>query len=169
MEFPKFFTSYCSVRDNWSGHAGLWFRSHKLIVLYTEHSPLVAESCRMPLIGLCFDSHASLFSLFSNPCCVGFHCSFSLSVLLVLSLEQERLHKLVPRPNPLTRRNSLVNQVELLGLVHTFVTVSPSNVQNVLCQTCSKKVRIFKYNVVRDVGHNNYRSHNLIGPSTFRE
>ena len=30
---------------------------------------------------------------------------------------------LVPRPRPLTRRNGLVNQVEFLGLVHTFVTM----------------------------------------------
>ena len=29
---------------------------------------------------------------------------------------------LVPRPHPLTRRNGLVNEVEFLGLVHTFVT-----------------------------------------------
>ena len=31
---------------------------------------------------------------------------------------------LVPRPQPLTSRNGLVNQVEFLGLAHTFVTVS---------------------------------------------
>ena len=41
---------------------------------------------------------------------------------------------LVPRPHPLTRRNSVVDQVEFLGLVHTFATVSPtctcSNVQD---------------------------------------
>ena len=49
---------------------------------------------------------------------------------------------LVPRPHPLTRRNGLVNQVEFLGLVHTFATVSPSNVQNILRHT---KVKIFGY------------------------
>ena len=32
---------------------------------------------------------------------------------------------LVPRLHPLMRRNSLVNQVEFLGLAHTFATVSP--------------------------------------------
>ena len=32
-------------------------------------------------------------------------------------------HSLVPRPHPLTRRNSLVNQVEFLGLAHTFATM----------------------------------------------
>ena len=37
---------------------------------------------------------------------------------------------LVSRPHLLTRRNGLVNQVKFLGLAHTFVTVSPSNVQN---------------------------------------
>ena len=46
---------------------------------------------------------------------------------------------LVPRPHPLSWRNGLVNQVEFLGLAHTFVTVLPSNVQNVLRQTQSKK------------------------------
>ena len=30
---------------------------------------------------------------------------------------------LVPRPHPLTRRNGLVNQVEFLGLAHTFATM----------------------------------------------
>ena len=30
---------------------------------------------------------------------------------------------LVPRPHPLMRRNSLVNQVEFLGLAHAFATV----------------------------------------------
>ena len=30
---------------------------------------------------------------------------------------------LVPRPHPLMRRNGLVNQVEFLGLVHTFATM----------------------------------------------
>ena len=30
---------------------------------------------------------------------------------------------LVPRPHPLTRRNSMVNQVEFLGLAGTLVTV----------------------------------------------
>ena len=51
---------------------------------------------------------------------------------------------LVPRPHPLTRRNGLVNQVEFLGLAHTFATVSPSNIQNILRQTRSKKVRILE-------------------------
>ena len=43
----------------------------------------------------------------------------------------------IPRPHPLTRRNGLVNKVEFLGLVHI---VSPSNVQNILHHTHSKKV-----------------------------
>ena len=49
---------------------------------------------------------------------------------------------LVPRPHPLTRRNGLVNQVEFLGLVDALATVLPSNVQNILQKTRSKKVRI---------------------------
>ena len=47
-----------------------------------------------------------------------------------------------PRPHPLMRRNGLVNQVEFLGLAHTFATVPPSTVPNILRQTRSKKVRI---------------------------
>ena len=35
---------------------------------------------------------------------------------------------LVPRPHPLMRRNSLVSQVDFLGLAHTFAAVQPSNV-----------------------------------------
>ena len=55
-----------------------------------------------------------------------------------------------------------------LGLVHTFVTVLPSNVQYTLRQTCSKKgadiwVESKKFNVVRKVLCNNYQSGNLIG------
>ena len=34
-----------------------------------------------------------------------------------------RLISLVPRPHPLTRRNSVVNQVKFMGLAHTFVTM----------------------------------------------
>ena len=68
---------------------------------------------------------------------------------------------LIPRPHPLTRRNGLVNQVEFLGLARTFATVSPSNVQNILRPTCSKKVRILEwkwtnFTVVSEVLCNNY-------------
>ena len=38
----------------------------------------------------------------------------------------------------ITRRNDLMNQVEFLGLVHTFSTVSPSNIENILHQTLSR-------------------------------
>ena len=38
-----------------------------------------------------------------------------------------------------TRRNSLVNQIEFIGLVRTFATVSPSSIQRL---TQSKKVGI---------------------------
>ena len=37
---------------------------------------------------------------------------------------------LSPDLHPLTRRNGLVDQVEFLGLVHTFATVSRSSVQH---------------------------------------
>ena len=37
--------------------------------------------------------------------------------------EGEGGNSLVPRSHPLTRRNVLVNQVEFLGLAHTFVTM----------------------------------------------
>ena len=49
---------------------------------------------------------------------------------------------LVPRPHPLTRRSGLVTQVDIYGLEHTFATMWPSNDQNILWSTCSKKVRI---------------------------
>ena len=45
---------------------------------------------------------------------------------------------LVPRPHPLMRRNSLVNQVEFLGLAGACIRrLYPSNVQNILRKTCS--------------------------------
>ena len=37
------------------------------------------------------------------------------------------------------RRNSLVDQVGFLGLTYTFVTVSPSNVQNIYANPAQKK------------------------------
>ena len=46
-----------------------------------------------------------------------------------------------------------MNQVEFLGLVHTFATVPPGNVQNILHET----------HVVREVLRNNYQSRHLIG------
>ena len=65
-----------------------------------------------------------------------------------------------------------MNQFEFLGLAHTFVTVSPSNVQNILRQTRSKKVQILElrykfFTVTTKVLRNNYRSRNLIGPNHF--
>ena len=79
-----------------------------------------------------------------------------------------RFSSLVPRPHPLTRRNGLVNQVKFLGLAQAFVTIQPSNDQNILRPTRSKKVRILEWRltnfiVVREVLRNNYRPRNLIG------
>ena len=76
---------------------------------------------------------------------------------------------LVPRPHPLMRRNGLVNQVEFLGLVYTFATVSPSNIQNILRQTCKNRYGYLSRdnNVVREVLCSNYQSCNLIGPYHF--
>ena len=66
---------------------------------------------------------------------------------------------LVPRPHPLTRRNSLVNQVEFLGLVHGFATVNFKTHKSRVLEW-----RWTNFTVVREVLPNNYRSHNLIGP-----
>ena len=61
-----------------------------------------------------------------------------------------------------------MNQVEFLGIAHTFVTVQPSNVQNILHQACSKKYGYSSsdkiFTAVKEVLLNNYRSRNLIGP-----
>ena len=64
----------------------------------------------------------------------GGFCSYHIEVLESennLGLIQggwEGRTSLIPRPHPFVRRNGVVNQVEFLGLVHTFATVSPSNV-----------------------------------------
>ena len=71
----------------------------------------------------------------------------------------------------LTMRNCLVNQVEFLGLVHTFETMSPNNVQKYAKPTqkrygySSRDRKIFT--IVREVQCNSYRSRNLIGPYHF--
>jgi len=53
-------------------------------------------------------------------------------MVVLIFLPQPRVHnskgvqlpcQLIPRPHPLVRRNSLVNQVKFLELVHTFATV----------------------------------------------
>ena len=60
-----------------------------------------------------------------------------------------------------------MNQVEFLGLVHIFATVSPSNIQ--LHQTHSKRYGYSSRDkkIYCCKGSNNYRSHNLIGPYHF--
>ena len=82
------------------------------------------------------------------------------------------LHSFVPRPHPLMRRNGLVNQVEFLGLVHTFATVSPSNVQTFYTKPARKRYdylsRDKKFYVVMEVLRNNYQSCSLIGPYHFK-
>ena len=56
-----------------------------------------------------------------------------------------------------------MNQVEFLGLTHTFAIESPSSVQNILHQTHSEMVQIR----IRKVLRNNYQSCNLIDPDHF--
>ena len=46
-----------------------------------------------------------------------------LCLLEQLSQSYMYLLSLVPRPHPLTRRNGLVNQVDFLGLAHSFATM----------------------------------------------
>ena len=67
-----------------------------------------------------------------------------------------------------------MNQVELLGLTHAFATMQPSNDQNILWPTRSKKVRVLEWRltnitvtVVGEVLRNNYQSRNLIGHYHF--
>ena len=89
MEFQKFFSSCCSVRVVWLTHASLSSSgSHELITLYTENSPLAAESWRTPLIislrlascafhstpfSSCVDSHCSAFLYWAIPFNKGTH------------------------------------------------------------------------------------------------
>ena len=40
-----------------------------------------------------------------------------------MKINTNSCYSLVPRPQPVTRRNSLVNQVESIGLAHTFAAV----------------------------------------------
>ena len=65
-------SSACLYNGYLPSHTGLCdSNSHKLIALYTEHSPLAAESRSTPsIISLGLASSASLSSPFSRPCCV---------------------------------------------------------------------------------------------------
>ena len=60
------------------------------------------------------------------------HPTTSFEVKMILTSLISKLH-------PLMRRNGLVNQVEFLGLQHTFATVSPSNVQKHFKSNSPKK------------------------------
>ena len=66
------------------------------------------------------------------------------------------------------RKNSLVNQVEFLGLVNNFVTVSTFKIfyAKPTQKGMDTQVEIKKFTVAREVLR---QSHNLIGLSTFGE
>ena len=79
-------------------------------------------------------------------------------------------YSLVPRLHPLTRRNRLVNLVKFLGLPDTFATVSPTIIQNILCQTCSIKLQILEWKWTNfSVVSATILSCNLIGTDHFWE
>ena len=65
---------------------------------------------------------------------------------------------LVPRPYPLMRKKSLVNQLEFLALVHTFTTVSPNNIQTFYTKPAQNgmntQVEIKKFTIAIEVPHN---------------
>ena len=66
-----------------------------------------------------------------------------------------------------------MNQVEFLGIVHTFAMLSPSSVRHFTPNLLKKGMDIYssrdikKIIVVREGLCNNYRSHNLISPYHF--
>ena len=64
-----------------------------------------------------------------------------------------------------------MNQVQFLGLAHTFATVSPGNVQstpNPLKKGTDTQVEIKNiFTVVREMLRFNYQSRNRIGPYHF--
>ena len=73
------------------------------------------------------------------------------------------------RARPLTRRNRLLNQVEFLGLVHTFTTASPSNTQTFYAKPAPQGYRYSsrdrkKLLLQGKCYINNYQSCYLIGP-----
>ena len=61
---------------------------------------------------------------------------------------------LVPRPHPLTRRNSLVNQIKFLGLAHAFVTVQHFVADNPFKNSTDTQMEMNKFHcfkVLREV------------------
>ena len=77
----------------------------------------------------------------------------------------------VPRPRPLTRRNSLVNQVEFLGLASMHTVLQQYNLATfkTFCGQSSQKRYGYSNGDVREVLRNNYRSCNLIGSYHYWE
>ena len=77
---------------------------------------------------------------------------------------------LVPSPHSLMRRNDLVNQVEFLRLVQHFWDSVTQQCSKHLHQNPLKKgtrAEIFFFTIVRELLHNDYQSHSLIGPYHF--
>ena len=104
--------------QNWSG----WCRTHWFLVGVEKHDILLEVSGRQPH---CTHHHCQLRShMMSHDMMTSHHQPVD-----HLDYITGIYSSPVPRPHSLTRRNSLVNQVEFLGLVHTFAVVSPSNVQ----------------------------------------
>ena len=95
---------------------------------------------------------------------IGHSVGFEVEPKDILEAQKGTMSDLIHRRHPLTRKG-VVNQVKLLRLVHTFVTVSLSNVQK-YCMTnpviYEYLSRDKKFTVVREVLHNNYCSCNLI-------
>ena len=87
------------------------------------------------------------------------HCvGFEVEPKDILEAQKGTMSDLIHRRHPLTRKG-MVNQVKLLRLVHTFVTVSLSNVQ----KYCMPNLVIYEYlsrdkkfTVVREVLRKNY-------------
>ena len=99
------------------------------------HSPYTSTLTSFPTHYLTHSPYTSTLTSFPTHCLT--HSPYTSSLLYPLPLllphhtpslrHSLTIHllppSLVPRPHPLMRRNGLVNQVEFLGLAHTFATL----------------------------------------------
>ena len=97
--------------QNWSG----WCRTHWFLVGVDKDNVLLEVSGRQPH---CTHHHCQLRNhMMSHDMIASHHQPIDHPDYIT------RIYtSLVPRPHSLMRRNGLVNQVELLGLAHTFAT-----------------------------------------------
>ena len=97
----------------------------------SRHSLLAAVLCSTSIISFNLGSSASLSSPFSSPCYVAWFQLFSLSVLLVLSLERQWLHE------P-TWGRMYIYGITYVPYIHTYIHIENPPANSLVWARCAR-------------------------------